>query len=306
MTTVDRRTFLGGLGAASALTIVPRRVLGGSGYVAPSDMILLAQVGCGTQAQRQVNTGMVPRPDLQFVAVVDPNRDSRTTSTGRRSATATGFAASSRIRAGARATPAFAAGATSRARSWRPTTRSSDRPSRGIRSYEDFREMLEKETDIQGVVNITPDHQHGAINIAALRKGRAAISHKPVASVLLRGAAHAAGGAREPGAVASARLQQHAGSAHAGGVDQRRRDRPRPRSAQLDQSSVLAAGDAGVSPLGSAGARRASTGSCGRAPSRIARTTRATRSRSIAAGMRMARAVSATWATTVSGSRIAS
>ena len=69
-------------------------------------------------------------------------------------------------------------------RSWRPGTGSTNRPADGIRTYEDFREMLEKETDIQGVVDITPDHQHGAINIAALRKGKAAISHKPVASVL--------------------------------------------------------------------------------------------------------------------------
>ncbi len=58
------------------------------------------------------------------------------------------------------------------------------RPGKGMRSYEDFREMLEKETDIQGIINITPDHQHGSINIAALQKGKAAISHKPVASVL--------------------------------------------------------------------------------------------------------------------------
>jgi hypothetical protein len=77
MKPVDRRTFLGTLGAASAFSIVPRRVLGGPGYTAPSDMILLAQVGCGTQAQRQVNTGLVSRADLQFVAVVDPNRDSQ-------------------------------------------------------------------------------------------------------------------------------------------------------------------------------------------------------------------------------------
>ena len=63
------------MAAASAFTIVPRRVLGGPGYIAPSDMILLAQVGCGMQAQRQVNTGFVTRPELQFVAVVDPNRD---------------------------------------------------------------------------------------------------------------------------------------------------------------------------------------------------------------------------------------
>jgi hypothetical protein len=44
--------------------------------------------------------------------------------------------------------------------------------------------MLEKETDIQGIVNITPDHQHGSINISARRKNKTAISHKPLASVL--------------------------------------------------------------------------------------------------------------------------
>ena len=54
MVDVNRRQFLA---AASAFTIVPRRVLGGRGYIPPSDMILLAQVGCGMQAQRQVNTG---------------------------------------------------------------------------------------------------------------------------------------------------------------------------------------------------------------------------------------------------------
>jgi hypothetical protein len=59
-----------------------------------------------------------------------------------------------------------------------------NRPARGIRLYEDFREMLERESDIQGVINITPDHQHGCVNVAALRKNKAALSHKPVASVL--------------------------------------------------------------------------------------------------------------------------
>ena len=78
----------------------------------------------------------------------------------------------------------------------------------GIRSYEDYREMLEKETDIQGIVNITPDHQHGSINISALRKGKAAISHKPVASVLheVRRTLQAARESSAPSA--SARVQQ--------------------------------------------------------------------------------------------------
>ena len=184
MTTVDRRTFLAGLGSASALTIVPRRVLGGAGFVPPSDQILLAQVGCGTQAQRQVNTRLVKRPDLQFVAVVDPNQD------GQEYVDWEPWGNRDRIREFLN-DPAWGASDTG-IRAGRDVARQimetwyrqQGRPSRGIRSYEDYREMLEKEPDIQGVVNITPDHQHGPINISALRKGKAAISHKPVASVL--------------------------------------------------------------------------------------------------------------------------
>lgn len=184
MQKVDRRTVLAGLGAATALTIVPRRVLGGVGYIAPSDMVLLAQVGCGTQAQRQVNCGMARRPDLQFVAVVDPNRDSQNyvdwSPTGTR-AQVRKFLED----------PSWGEGNTG-IRAGRDVAKQiletwyakQQRPSRGIRGYEDFREMLERERDIQGIVNITPDHQHAAINIAALKRGKAAISHKPVASVL--------------------------------------------------------------------------------------------------------------------------
>jgi hypothetical protein len=183
MAEMDRRTFLTGLSTASAFTIVPRRVLGGQGYTPPSDMIVLAQVGCGTQAQRQVNTELVARPDLQFVAVVDPNRDSQNyvdwSEMGNRN----------EIRKFLE-DPAWGAGDTG-IRAGRDVARGImeryyEKAGRagGIRGYEDFREMLEKETDIQGVVNITPDHQHGPINIAALKKGKAAISHKPVASVL--------------------------------------------------------------------------------------------------------------------------
>jgi hypothetical protein len=184
MTTVTRRRFLGGLGAASALTIVPRRVLGGPGFVPPSDQILLAQVGCGTQAQRQVNTGLVSRPDLQFVAVVDPNKDSQDYVDWEK------WGNREEIRQ-FRGDPAWGAADTG-IHAGRDVARQimetyyqkQSRPSRGIRSYDDYREMLARESDIQGIVNITPDHQHGSINISALKKGRAAISHKPVASVL--------------------------------------------------------------------------------------------------------------------------
>ncbi len=184
MTQTNRRTVIGGLAAASGLTIVPRRVLGGPGYVAPSDMILLAQVGCGTQAQRQVNAGFVRRPDVQFVAVVDPTRDSQNyvdwSPNGNRNQIRK-FLEEPRWGDG---DSGIRAGRDIAKQIMETYYRKQNRPAAGIRSYEDFREMLEKETDIQGVIDITPDHQHGPINIAALKKGKAAISHKPVASVL--------------------------------------------------------------------------------------------------------------------------
>jgi len=183
MADIDRRAFLAGLSVASGLTIVPRRVLGGPGYVAPSDMVVLAQVGCGTQAQRQINTGVARRTDVQFVAVVDPNRDSQNyvdwSEWGNRNQIRKFLeepqwgASDKGIRGGREVAKEII----------ETYYRKQNRPG-GIRAYEDYREMLEKERDIQGVVNITPDHQHGSINIAALRKGKAAISHKPVASVL--------------------------------------------------------------------------------------------------------------------------
>jgi hypothetical protein len=73
---IDRRRFLQGLSAVSALTILPRHVLGGPGYTAPSDRLNLAQIGCGTQAIRQVNGGLLRWDDLQFTCVCDPNTDS--------------------------------------------------------------------------------------------------------------------------------------------------------------------------------------------------------------------------------------
>src|SRR5215213_4998493 len=178
---MNRRQFLGQVAAASAFTIVPRRVLGGRGYIPPSDMILMAQVGCGMQSQRQVNTGFVQRPELQFVAVVDPNKDSQNYVDWEN------FGNRNRIRRFLEE-PTWGESITG-TRGGRDVAkeimeihyRKKSRPAAGIRSYEDFREMLEKERDIQGIVNITPDHQHAAINIAALRKGKAAIAHKPVA-----------------------------------------------------------------------------------------------------------------------------
>ena len=51
---MTRRRFLGATAAATAFTIVPRRVLGGPGYVAPSDKLNIACVGVGGKGRTDV------------------------------------------------------------------------------------------------------------------------------------------------------------------------------------------------------------------------------------------------------------
>ena len=71
---INRRKFLGSAAAASvAFTIVPRNVLGGSGFTAPSDKLNLGYIGCGTQGLREM-ASLIANPSLQIVSVCDPNR----------------------------------------------------------------------------------------------------------------------------------------------------------------------------------------------------------------------------------------
>ena len=71
---IDRRKFMKvSATAALGLTIVPRHVLGGRGYIAPSDKITLAYIGTGTQGTRELLT-MLANPHFQVIAVADPNK----------------------------------------------------------------------------------------------------------------------------------------------------------------------------------------------------------------------------------------
>lgn len=56
MQKVNRRNFLKATGAAAAFTIVPRHVLGGSGFVAPSDTVYIAGIGAGGKGTSDITS----------------------------------------------------------------------------------------------------------------------------------------------------------------------------------------------------------------------------------------------------------
>jgi hypothetical protein len=69
---VSRRAFIKGTAlSAAGFMIVPRHVLGGPGFTAPSDKVNIGVVGVGGRGKE--NTGdLLKLPDVQVVAIADP------------------------------------------------------------------------------------------------------------------------------------------------------------------------------------------------------------------------------------------
>jgi hypothetical protein len=181
---MNRRKFLGYAAAsAGAVTIVPRHVLGGAGYTAPSEKITVANIGCGTQGLTEM-VGLLARPELQFVAVCDPNKDSSDyVEWGKDSVRRTIAAGLGKPdwRRGAGRVP----GGRDVGKEIVELYYSSKAPSggyKGCASYADYRELLENAKDIDAVKIMTPDHLHAIISIAAMRKGKHVVMHKPLAN----------------------------------------------------------------------------------------------------------------------------
>jgi predicted dehydrogenase len=68
-TQLTRRRFVGSAAAAAALTIVPRHVLGGAGYLAPSEKLNIA--GIGVAAMGSHNLGQVQSQNIVALCDVD-------------------------------------------------------------------------------------------------------------------------------------------------------------------------------------------------------------------------------------------
>lgn len=180
---MDRREFIGKTSAAAAFTIVPNHVLGRRDHVAPSDQINLAYIGCGTQGLREM-TGLLANPQVYISSVCDPNKFS------------TDYIDWSLH--GLRHTIQEAMGEANWgnnfdgipggrdvAKELIDTYYKKNRPStvkNGCKTYIDFRELLEKEHDIDAVKVMTPDHLHAAVAIGAMKKGKYVVMHKPIAN----------------------------------------------------------------------------------------------------------------------------
>ncbi len=181
---IKRREFLGSAAAASvAFTIVPRYVIGGPGYVAPSDKLTLGYIGCGTQGIREM-APLLAHQSVQIVAVCDPNKYSTNyidwsmnsiRDTIRKTLGDNSWGENIKgIPGGRDVGQEFVQ---------KYYAKVKNLPNyKGCNSYNDFRELLEKEKDLDAIKIMTPDHLHATIAVASMKKGKHVVTHKPIAN----------------------------------------------------------------------------------------------------------------------------
>jgi hypothetical protein len=183
---MNRREFLETAAATACFTIVPRQVLGGPGVVPPSDKITLAHIGCGTEGLSEM-TGLIANPELQIVAVCDPSKHA----VGYRDWSKDGLLNKLRKTVGKTdwraGTEGEIPGGRDLAKDFVETYYANQRPGgtfKGCAAYADYRELLEREKDVDAVKIMTPDHLHGVVSIACMKRGKHVIMHKPLANRL--------------------------------------------------------------------------------------------------------------------------
>jgi len=186
---MNRRTFISAASAtATTISIVPRHVLGGPGRIAPSDKITIANIGCGTQGLREL-PDMLQNEELQIVAVADANKFT----TNYLDWSPNGIRDSIRRTlddpnwgSGYQGIP----GGRDIGKEYVEKYYAKNRPSgtyKGCLSYEDYRELLDKETGIDAIKIMTPDHHHAYLAVLGLNNGKHVITHKPIANRMSEG-----------------------------------------------------------------------------------------------------------------------
>src|SRR5258706_7679192 len=187
---VSRREFVElAASAALAFTIVPRHVLGGKNFVAPSDKITLAYIGIGTQGIREL-LPLLANTQFQVIAVCDPNKE------------AIGYKdwGKERLKNEIRKTiqkPDWEPGGDNSIPGGRDNGKAivdtfyanvhPELKYSGCTAYADPRELFDKEKDLNSVKIMTPDHLHGILSMAAIKRGKNVLVHKPLSNRLVAG-----------------------------------------------------------------------------------------------------------------------
>ncbi len=169
---------------AATISVVPSSVIAGTGHVPPSDQITVANIGCGTQGLREMGE-LLNNPKVRVVSVCDSNKFSTDYIDWSPNGIRNGIRQVLNDNTWWEGVPGIPGGRDV-GKAYVDQFYKSNADS-GCTSYEDFRELFAKESDLDVVKIMTPDHTHAAIAILAMDKGVNVVTHKPISNRLIEG-----------------------------------------------------------------------------------------------------------------------
>ncbi len=182
---ISRRNFISNSATVAAVyTIIPRNVLGGVGYTAPSDMVNVAGIGLGNQGGSDIQNIATPDvpikrgmglPGLKWYRYpgIRPPRPTRRASDNANQMGEAGGPETfkhANIYALCDVDSEYAGHVFA------------GYPKAKV--YDDFRKMIDKEKELDAVVIGTPDHLHAVIAAYALNAGKHVFVEKPMAKTI--------------------------------------------------------------------------------------------------------------------------
>jgi len=157
----SRRSFVKSAATTAAAlsfpTIIPRHVLGGANFVAPSDKVNVGIVGVGGQG-RHNTLQLLQLDDVQVTAIADPAEYWNLNDFYYKAIAGRGPVKDIIEEHFEKKTPNYK-----------------------VAEYVDFRKMLEKESSLDAVLCATPDHTHAFVASNSMRAGKHVYVEKPMA-----------------------------------------------------------------------------------------------------------------------------
>jgi hypothetical protein len=183
MTRISRRRFVTQIAATSAgFAIVPRHVLG-RGFTAPSDLLNVAAVGVGGMGRADLvnlaseNVTAICDVDWDYADKGFAALDTEIATQQERLSRPTDRPT---INAQGRSEPPLTPTERQRASEQIARTRVLQEKLPRAARFQDYRQMLEQQKDIDAVVIATPDHMHAPIALAAMDLGKHVYVQKPL------------------------------------------------------------------------------------------------------------------------------
>ncbi len=204
--------------------------------------ITLAHIGMGTQSFSELGS-LLANPRIQIVAICDPNENGSDYVEWSKNSIRNrlrGYLGKPNWRENDTGVPGGREVGREVVETYYANQRAAEK-FKAVKTYADYREMFDKEKDMDMVKVMTPDHHHAPACIAAMKLGKHTLVHKPLSNRMYEAEAGHRDRPQDGRGNPPPGLRQRSRQCADLRADQAGRDRQAPGDPQLDEPAGMAA-----------------------------------------------------------------